>query len=579
MQTHVLRQSIACLAEETLHRIAGMVAVPVEDADISEARPHRDVVEAVLVQLWRYMGCYRLGEQDTWYLMDEIGSAIRHSSEPGIVCVPFIHIQRSADPANPAAIWTPYSVAWLIKSLNEGDSVERDFLPYISTPIDRVARLVDWLGEDNTDEDLVEQLITGAAHFNSILAEKNDETRMHLERKRAMGLPLPPSTTSRRLTVWTSPDDPLRLRHASGGLSHPSFELLSPEDDPGAADIVWTSEPIRGTPRAWANPTEDADADANCLQMVNQFPYEGAFHNKGHLAREIARCIGQPAWWNPSYDLETHFPIFVGEFIRRRRLQQDGETGCSGGNVWIVKPAQGTRSMGHIVTDSLVRITRHLEVEGSTAGGGGGLKRVAQLYVQKPLLWRGNRKFDMRYMVAVRSFGNPSTEIYVHNSFWSRIANKPHVADEREGEVWEDRERSLTAMWVLDGVQQQDMIPDCAEISSGIEEMYPNVQWSAVTRGVHIMLRELFEGVSAGQPNGMACRRARALYGVDVIVEVTREGEDGTVLEVQPKLLEVTFIPSNAGVNPLFTKQYPYFSNDIFGCLFLGEHNNMTRLL
>jgi hypothetical protein len=59
----------------------------------------------------------------------------------------------------------------------------------------------------------------------------------------------------------------------------------------------------------------------------------------------------------------------------------------------------------------------------------------------------------------------------------------------------------------------------------------------------------------------------------DVILERTSEG-------VQPKLLEVTFVPSNSAVNSLFSKQYPSYVNDVFGVLFLGEENpNLTRLL
>merc|ERR1712098_680340 len=95
---------------------------------------------------------------------------------------------------------------------------------------------------------------------------------------------------------------------------------------------------------------------------------------------------------------------------------------------------------------------------------------------------------------------------------------------------------------------------------------------------IHKMLRELFHGVSSKQPNGMACKRARALYGCDVILEAV-EGEGNSVTKVEPKLLEVTFVPSNSAVNPLFIKQYPSYVNDVFGCLFLGETNNLTRLL
>jgi tubulin--tyrosine ligase-like protein 12 len=564
-----------------------MVAVPTVNADMSDAKGRQVVEDEVFNSLWRYMGSYRLGGQHMWYVMDEIGSAISHSGEPGVICVPFMHIQRSADPAAQPQL-TPYSILWPTRDLEEGDSVERDFLPHISTPVDRVARLVDWLGEEEMDEDLLQQLVTGAEHYASLCQEQTAALQPQWDKKAAMGPAIPPSVASqpRPLTVWTSPDDPLRLRHPSGGLSHPAFDLLPTDADPDSADIVWSSEPIKGMPVAWAEPLDDGSATEAAdepLRMVNQFPYEGAFHTKSHLAREVARCLGQPAWWNPSFDLDTHLPVFVGEFLRRKREQAvsgaDGEVG----NVWIVKPSLGTRSMGHVVSDSLVRIIRLMEVDAASELGGGGCQRVAQLYVDRPLLWHGGRKFDMRFMVAVRAFSAPATELYVHDAFWSRISNKPHdqsAAAAGGGKVWEDREAAMTAMWVLDGVTQQGgLIPDCADIIVGIEEMYPAVRWAAVAKDIHSMLRQLFKGVSAGQPNGMACKRARALYGVDVILDVTRVSQAGDVQEVQPKVMEVTFMPSNAGVNPLFSKQYPSFANDIFGCLFLGESNNMMRLL
>lgn len=586
MKVSHLRQSLRSLSQETLHRIAGLVAVATMNPVTDDAIDRWIVEDEVFTNLWRYMGSYKLGDQHMWYVMDEIGSAIGHSSEPGVICVPFIHIQRNPIPHAESSTQpqlTPYSIMWVCKDLEEGENMERDFLPHITTPVDRVARLVDWLGEDETDDDLVQQLVQSAEHYNSICQEKTAALQAQWDKKVAMGPAIPPSVPGqlRPLRVWTSPDDPLRLRHPSGGLTHPAFELMSADADPDLADIVWSSEPIKGMPAAWANPLDDgSDIEGDePLRMVNQFPYEGAFHTKCHLAREVARCLGQPSWWNPSFDLDTHLPVFVGEYLRRKR---NGES-AKGGNVWIVKPSLGTRSIGHVVSDSLIRIVRLMEVDAASELGGGGCQRMAQLYVTRPLLWRGGRKFDMRFMVAVRSFSAPTTEIYVHDAFWSRISNKPHdqsIIDPGGGKVWEDREAAMTAMWVLEGVDQQGgLIPDCAEISAGIEEMYPAVRWSAVMKDIHCMLRQLFKGVSAGQPNGMACRRARALYGVDVIIDVTSVSQTDEVEEVQPKVMEVTFIPSNAGVNPLFSKQYPSFANDIFGCLFLGECNNMTRLM
>lgn len=68
------------------------------------------------------------------------------------------------------------------------------------------------------------------------------------------------------------------------------------------------------------------------------------------------------------------------------------------------------------------------------------------------------------------------------------------------------------------------------------------------------------------------------LHASQIVGEDSRSGEE-VVTSVQPKLLEITYLPANNAVNLQFSKQYPTFVNDMFSCLFLGEFNNVTRLL
>jgi hypothetical protein len=51
-----------------------------------------------------------------------------------------------------------------------------------------------------------------------------------------------------------------------------------------------------------------------------------------------------PAWWNPYYDLSTEFHLFAADYKRRQRDNLP--------NRWIIKPAQGTRGLGHRIVDS-----------------------------------------------------------------------------------------------------------------------------------------------------------------------------------------------------------------------------------
>jgi hypothetical protein len=103
----------------------------------------------------------------------------------------------------------------------------------------------------------------------------------------------------------------------------------------------------------------------------------------------------------------------------------------------------------------------------------------------------------MRWIVCVRSF-NP-LELYVYNVFWARVANKSSAPvpsgttasattaanDEGREAIWEDREKAYTAMWVLEGVKQEEPLPDYQEVIQGLEELYPGLQWNDIQRSIH----------------------------------------------------------------------------------------------
>ena len=101
-----------------------------------------------------------------------------------------------------------------------------------------------------------------------------------------------------------------------------------------------------------------------------------------------------PSWWLPCFDLSTEFNFFMKEVHWRGSLELP--------NHWILKPAQGTRGIGHLVIvsrkpeDILKDCAESVLSDAST-------DRVAQLIVERPLLLEG-RKFDLRLFVAVKSF-------------------------------------------------------------------------------------------------------------------------------------------------------------------------------
>ena len=562
-------------------------------------------VRYLMKTLWQYLGCYYHRQEHMWYVLDEVGSAIDHSDEPNVICCPFMYCYTQSDGSYTVI---PCSLLWPLRHIDDQEMITRDFIPTVSSPKDRAARLIAWFPE-HIDATVKQAIIDEAVIYNQLLQDKTvivssslpssypiaASTDDHHHRVKSSKLPaITPCEGQDRIRVhclWSIDSDgdqqqsdqqqsgaldPQKLLHPTDGLTDLKFQLVNNPDD---ADILWGVFPFNDT-NIWTHPVMRSDHTSPVL--INQFPYEGALVMKDHLAREIARTIGTPSWWPITYDLEVALTAFVGDFLMRER---DGRN-----NIWIVKPSDGTRSKGHIVTDSLLRIIRSLETKSS---------RVAQKYIESPLLWKG-RKFDMRFIVLLRS--TDPLELYVYDRYWVRVANELYQPTDID-----NIQAVFTAMHLLEGVTPNEPYPDCERFSLGLEEEYPGlVVWSVLLSEIHHMLLSLFKHVCSGQKQQMRCDHARAIYGCDVILEKKKQqlfthstndndyddhddGNDGSVpvpvdecgdvhYHVEPKLLEVTFGPANNALSEDFEKQYPSYINDCFNLLFFGIENNITRL-
>lgn len=73
--------------------------------------------------------------------------------------------------------------------------------------------------------------------------------------------------------------DPQKLLDNIGGLTDKKFQIVTNKEE---ADIVWEIFPCKDS-NVWNNPKKRSDGLSNVL--INQYPYEGAFVMKDHLAR------------------------------------------------------------------------------------------------------------------------------------------------------------------------------------------------------------------------------------------------------------------------------------------------------
>jgi hypothetical protein len=396
------------------------------------------------------------------------------------------------------------------------------------------------------------------------------------------------SLAEKVLRVYTDANDPMQLRDPIAGLEANSqyFVLVdSPED----ADIILSFSSVF----APNNPLKEI-LNCNKNVLVNQFPYEGCLVQKDHLAREILKQHGlpRPSWALETYDLDVHMAEFVGAVYTEDLSEQtdDADSGCNNSyrSLWIIKPAAGTQSQGHLVTRSLAHVLRW-----NDAWGGG---RVAQRYVNNPACIDG-RKVDCRCIVMMPSAGDSDSctlpILYMHKDVYFRIANKEHAISLAQDLA--DHERVLTATHLLRDENRTSsdelrLLPKDHETIARLEELYNGKSTAAlfdwkgsILPQIQTMIRELFNGMTFAYPAMGQSRQSRALYGVDIIFHIEEvEPEKETTTVIAPKLTEVTFCPANNAVCDAYARKeslHQNYNKEIFECLFLGKvSENIIRL-
>ena len=85
-----------------LERMAALMDIPYDveeggEGDASIEKQRDSMIETVLQTAWKYNGTYSIGNEEAsvedslpiWYLMDEVGTRIRHDDEPSVAVAPF----------------------------------------------------------------------------------------------------------------------------------------------------------------------------------------------------------------------------------------------------------------------------------------------------------------------------------------------------------------------------------------------------------------------------------------------------------------------------------------------------------
>jgi hypothetical protein len=371
--------------------------------------------------------------------------------------------------------------------------------------------------------------------------------------------------------VYTDANDPMEMAHPEAGLTDPHFCLTTDLEE---ADIVYSFHSLYA-PGPLRDFIQRRQSEGRPV-LINQFPYEGAWVQKDHLAREVLNQHGlpRPSWSLETYDLDVHWSVLVGRVSLAHTQQEEEEKVADeyeGLPLWIVKPAHGTQSQGHVVTRSLAHIARLMDA--------GSPPRVVQRYVERPVTYHG-RKVDCRCLVLLTGVSSssslqPRPILYMHRHVYFRIAHQRHAVSTPYDRI--NPESVLTATHLLDETTRSssdplNILPVDTTTIAKLEADYKDqgFDWQGrLLPMIQDMIRELFTGMVRGFPAIAKAQHSRALYGVDVMFE--RSEDDTTIV---PKLTEVTFCPANNAICEAYERNeelYQSFINDIFNALYLNQ--------
>ncbi|KAJ1439927.1 Tubulin-tyrosine ligase/Tubulin polyglutamylase [Sesbania bispinosa] len=493
---------------------------------LPEWTPDEPLADRIISAMWQYLMTYRLADEEkldetsVWYVMDELGSALRHSDEPNFRVTPFLFM-----PEGNLASAVSFSILWPTQNVQKGEECTRDFLPGIGEDKQRSARLSAWF---HTPENYFIQ-----------------EYEKHNKKLQSTSL-VPPTIQSPETKSIRQPDGrPLRvytdIPHVEENLTHPEFmiRLAYLAKEPKDADIIWTGVQVDEDMKKATGITDQ--------QYINQFPFEACLVMKHHLAETIQKTHGSPQWLQPTYNLETHLSQLIGDYNVRKREGRD--------NLWILKPWNMARTIDTTVTDNLPAIIRLMETG----------PKICQKYIEQPSLYRG-KKFDLRYIVLVRSM-HP-LEIFLSDCFWVRIANNQYSLDKSS---FFEYETHFTVMNYRGRINHKSVKDFVAEF----EEEH-QVKWLDIHTRVRNMIRSVFEAAAVAHPE-MHSPTSRAMYGVDVMLDSSFQPK---LLEVtycpdctRACKYDMDIVVGEGGV----AKGCDFFNN-VFRCLFLNENLQVSPL-
>ncbi|KAM0026653.1 putative tubulin-tyrosine ligase/Tubulin polyglutamylase, leucine-rich repeat domain superfamily [Helianthus debilis subsp. tardiflorus] len=478
------------------------------------------LLDRVLNAMWLYLMSYRLADEEKidetsiWYVMDELGSALRHSDEPNFRVSPFLYM-----PEGTLESAVSFTILWPTKNVHYGDECTRDYLFGIGEEKQRSARLTAWFHTPH--QYFIREYEKHWQNLRSTSSSLVNKASTTCSLVRSDGRPL---------QVYTD------IPSVEEFLTHPGFVITK---DPKKADIVWTSMQVDEETRKAIG--------LNDQQYINQFPFEACLVMKHHLAETVQKAYGSPEWFQPTYNLETQLTQFIGDYYVRENDKTD--------NLWILKPWNMARTIDTTVTGNLSAIIRLMETG----------PKICQKYIEQPALFKG-RKFDIRYIVLVRSIS--PLELFITDVFWVRLANNTYTLDKKSLYEYETHFTVMNYRGTLNHMNTPEFVKEF--------EQEHQVKWVEIHSRVKQMIRKVFESAALVHPE-MHSPTARAMYGVDVMLDSSFKPKLLEVTYC-PDCTRACKYDMEAVMGGGEIVKARDFYNYIFDCLFLNETAHVSPL-
>ena len=235
-------------------------------------------VNNIYQKMWSFIQTYTYSilqqdgqpaSQTAWYISDEVGSSICHSSDPNVVCLPFIFSRGSSG-------MIPYSVFFPIKDIESGEIITCDLLPknveresdklaYLFAFQDRVLLTAELQAKR---DELINSFKTESEKRKNQKFTPSSETQILSSEQAVEAVRKEAESKTKAESVVVCTDTTFVQQFLK--LDNVKFT-----DDPAKADILWTSQDFQG----WDS--------LEPHQIVNQFPNEKCVTYKHNMAELI----------------------------------------------------------------------------------------------------------------------------------------------------------------------------------------------------------------------------------------------------------------------------------------------------